>query len=140
MMTAQELKDLASNYGNLAHALVDHRSTYPLSTDAEREAFDSKVGDLLKTQDDLMNQSLEQASIDVGTSVDALQDATKTAAAAVQGADTLTKALSIAAAAVGLGAAILNPTPGTVVGALDTLVQAIQKATAKPAGAAGSGS
>jgi myo-inositol-1-phosphate synthase len=140
MMTAQERKDLSSNYTSMAHSLVDQRKTHPLETDAERIQFDSRLGDLLKAADDLMNQSVEQASIDIGTSVQALQHTTKTAADALSRVDTMAKALAIAAAAIGLGAAILNPTPASVAGALGTLAEAVQKATAKPAAAAGAGS
>jgi hypothetical protein len=52
----------------------------------------------------------------------------------------MVKALAIAGAAIGLGAAILHPTPDSVAGALGTLAEAVQKATAKPAAAAGAGS
>ncbi|MFY9727074.1 MAG: hypothetical protein WB579_18165 [Bryobacteraceae bacterium] len=135
MMTAQEVKDLSSNYRAIADALVDYRTAHPFASDAERDMFNRTVGDIRKTAEDLMNEALQLASVDIGASVEGLKDATTKAAAAVKVVDNITKAFSIAGAAIELGATILHPTPGAVVGALDTLVQSIQKAAAKPAGA-----
>jgi hypothetical protein len=132
-MTAQELKDLAALLQLLAKALVEFRTAHPLTNDEERRDFNTALGNIQKTAEAMMNQALDHATSDIGTSVAALQDETKKAAAAVKNAKTLADALAIAGAAFSLGAALLHPTPSTVVGALDNLGQAIQKAAATPA-------
>ena len=58
-----------------------------------------------------MNEALQLASVDIGASVEGLKDAAAKAAAAVKVVDNITKAFSIAGAAIELGATILHPTP-----------------------------
>ena len=62
-----------------------------------------------------------------------LQNSAHEATHALQVISDVQKAICIAVAAVGLGAAIMNPTPGTIAGSLSTLTQAIQQSAAKPA-------
>lgn len=128
-MTAQEFKAL----GLLFQDLADWLAKYPTEHDLDKDTlhgFEVAFGKVQKSADSLMNQAVEIAITDVGATVQKLQDATKKAAAAVKTVDMLTKGLAIAGALAGLGAAILHPTPGSVIGALDTLGQAVQKAAA----------
>ena len=128
-MTAQEFKAL----GLLFQDLADWLAKYPTEHDLDKDTlhgFEVAFGKVQKSADSLMNQAVEIAITDVGATVQKLQDATKKAAAAVKTVENLTKGLAIAGALAGLGAAILHPTPGSVIGALDTLGQAVQKAAA----------
>ena len=128
-MTPQELKAL----GLLFQDLADWLAKYPTEHDLDKDTlhgFEVAFGKVQKSADSLMNQAVEIAITDVGATVQKLQDATKKAAAAVKTVDMLTKGLAIAGALAGLGAAVLHPTPGSVIGALDTLGQAVQKAAA----------
>jgi hypothetical protein len=128
-MTAQEFKAL----GLLFQDLADWLAKYPTEHDLDKDplhGFEVAFGKVQKSADSLMNQAVEIAITDVGATVQKLQDATKKAAAAVKTVENLTKGLAIAGALAGLGAAVLHPTPGSVIGALDTLGQAVQKAAA----------
>ena len=128
-MTAQEFKAL----GLLFQDLADWLAKYPTEHDLDKDTlhgFEVAFGKVQKSADSLMNQAVEIAITDVGATVQKLQDATKKAAAAVKTVENLTKGLAIAGALAGLGAAVLHPTPGSVIGALDTLGQAVQKAAA----------
>jgi hypothetical protein len=128
-MTAQEFKAL----GLLFQDLADWLAKYPTEHDLDKDTlhgFEVAFGKVQKSADSLMNQAVEIAITDVGATVQKLQDATKKAAAAVKTVDMLTKGLAIVGALAGLGAAVLHPTPGSVIGALDTLGQAVQKAAA----------
>jgi hypothetical protein len=128
-MTPQELKAL----GLLFQDLADWLAKYPTEHDLDKDTlhgFEVAFGKVQKSADSLMNQAVEIAITDVGATVQKLQDATKKAAAAVKTVDMLTKGLAIVGALASLGAAVLHPTPGSVIGALDTLGQAVQKAAA----------
>ena len=128
-MTAQEFKAL----GLLFQDLADWLAKYPTEHDLDKDTlhgFEVAFGKVQKSADSLMNQAVEIAITDVGATVQKLQDATKKAAAAVKTVENLTKGLAIVGALAGLGAAVLHPTPGSVIGALDTLGQAVQKAAA----------
>ena len=134
-MTPQELKALGLLFQDLADWLADYPTKHKLD-DTTLHGFEVAFGKVQKIASSLMNQAVEIAITDVGATVQKLQDATKKAAAAVKTVENLTKGLAIAGALAGLGAAVLHPTPGTVIGALDNLGQAIQKAAATPAAGA----
>jgi hypothetical protein len=88
----------------------------------------------------LENKAVQSALSDIDGDVAALQSATHDATHALQVISDVQTAIGIAVATVGLGAAILNPSPGTIASSLSTLVQSIKSAAAKPdTDAAGSG-
>jgi hypothetical protein len=137
-LAPQDLKDLAHSYLAFAQGMLDWRKLNPLSSQEDRNQFNSEFSQIMQMADSFEHAALVAAIPDVATSVGALQSATQQAQHALTVINDITKVMSIAAAAVGLGAAILNPTPGNVVGGLNELVQAIKKATA-PAGGGGGG-
>ncbi|MGO9096086.1 MAG: hypothetical protein ACLQGV_12755 [Bryobacteraceae bacterium] len=136
-MTPSELKALGLLFQDLADWLADYPTKHKLD-DPTLRGFEVAFGNVQKIASSLMNQAVEIAITDVGATVQKLQDATQQAAAAVKTVENLTKGFAIAGALADLGAAVLHPTPGSVLGALDTLGQAIRKAAAPPAAAPGS--
>jgi hypothetical protein len=128
-MTPQELKALGLLFQDLADWLAEYPTKHKLD-DSTLHGFEVAFGKVQPIASKLTKQAVEIAITDVGASVAKLQDATKKAAAAVKTVANLTKGLAIAGALAGLGAAVLHPTPGSVIGALDTLGQAVQKAAA----------
>jgi hypothetical protein len=134
-MTPQELKVLGLLFQDLADWLADYPTKHKLD-DTTLRGFEVALGKVQPVASALMNQAVSIAMLDAEVTVQKLQDATKQAATAVKTVEKLTKGLAIAGALAGLGAAVLHPTPGAVIGALNTLGQAIQKAAAPPAAGA----
>jgi hypothetical protein len=82
----------------------------------------------------LENQALQTALLDIQSSVTDLQNAAHEAAHALQVVTDVQNVINIAVAAIAVGAAIMKPTPGTLANSIGTLVQAVKQAAAKPAG------
>ena len=139
--SALDLKNLAALFDDVADALWSFRIQNGSSmTQAEKDAFATRYGQLVSYGEQLENKAVQSALADIDGDVAALQNATHNATHALQVISDVQKAIGIGVAAVGLGAAVLNPSPGTIAGSLNTLVQSIQSGAAKPAtGASGSG-
>jgi hypothetical protein len=85
------------------------------------------------------NMSIGELIYLAAHSIGDLQSAAHQAAHALQAISDVQKVIAIAVAAVGMGAAIVDPTPGTVASSVNALVQAIQQSTVKTVGS-GAGS
>jgi len=136
-LAPQDLKDLAHSYLAFAQGMLDWRKLNPLSSEEDRNQFNSEFSQVMQMADSFEHQALQAAILNVESSVGDLQSATHQAQHALAVINDITKVVAIAAGAVGLGAAILNPTPGNVVGALSALVQTIKQATTPADGAGG---
>jgi polygalacturonase len=136
-LTPENLKDLAHSYLALAQGMLDWRTLNPLTSQEDRNQFNSEFSQVMQMADSFEHAALVAAILDVESSVADLQSATQQAQHALTVINDITKVMAIAGAAVGLGAAILNPTPGSVVAGLNGLVQAIKTATAPAAAAPG---
>jgi hypothetical protein len=124
-LTAADLKELAHDFLDVAQALSDYRTAHPISDPLQRNDFNAAFSQIVATADNLENQAVSAALAAITTSAQALKVGVQSAAAAVKKIAEVTSVLKIVTAAVGLGTAILSPTPPGVASALGNLVQAI---------------
>jgi hypothetical protein len=127
-----DLKNLAAAFDDMADALLDFRKQNAANlTQLQKNQLTAQYGQLVSYGEELENEAVNNALIDIDGAVTDLQNAAHDANHALQVISNVQKAIGIAVAAVALGAAILTPTPTTIAASLNTLVQAIQDATAK---------
>ncbi|MGA8027954.1 MAG: hypothetical protein WB992_12500 [Bryobacteraceae bacterium] len=132
--TALDLKNLAALFDDLADAVLKFRQQNADSlTQLQKTQLTIQFGQLVSYGEQLENQALQNALLDIDAAVTDLQKATHDATHALKVISDVQKAIDIAVAAVGLGAAILDPTPGTIACSVNTLVQAIAKPATKSA-------
>jgi len=132
--TALDLKNLAALFDDISDAVLNFRIQNRESlTQLQKIQLTALFGQLDSYGEQLENEALQNALVDIDAAVADLQNAAHDATNALQTISDVQNAISIAVAAVGLGVAIFNPTPGSIAGSLDTLAQAIQLANAKPA-------
>ena len=133
--TALDLKNLAALFDDMADALWNFRiQNASTLTQLQKNQLTAEYGQLVSYGEQIENEAVQNALMDIDAAVVDLQNATHDATHTLQVISDVQKAISIAAAAVGLGAAIMSPTPGTIASALNTLVQAIQPPNARPTG------
>ncbi|MGA3010091.1 MAG: hypothetical protein ABSD72_07495 [Terracidiphilus sp.] len=129
-----DLKNLAAVFDDMADQVLNFRvQNGGALSQAQKNQLTELFGQLDSQGEELENEALKGALVDIDASVVNLQNATHDAKSALKTITNVQNAISIAVAAVGLGAALLNPTPGSIAGSLDTLVQAIKTANTKPA-------
>jgi len=133
-LTAADLKDLAHDYLDVAQALVDYRNRFPISDPTQRKDFNAAFNQIVVTADNLENQAVSAALAGISTSAQSLRVGVQSAAAAVKTIAEVSSVIKVVTAAVGLGTAILNPTPAGVASALSNLVQAIHPEAVGPHG------
>jgi hypothetical protein len=130
-----DLKNLAAVYDDMADQVLNFRvNNGSTLSQTQKNQLTQLFGQLDSQGEQLENEALKGALVDIDAAVVDLQNATHDAKSALKTITTVQNAISIAVAAVGLGTALLNPTPGSIAGSLDTLVQAIKTANTKPAG------
>jgi len=133
--TALDLKNLAAIFDDMADAVLAFRKqNSDTLTPPQKSQLTTLFGELVLAGEQLENQALQTALVDIQSSVTDLQNAAHDATHALQVITDVQNVIAIAVAAVGVGAAILKPTPGTLASSVGTLVQAVKQATAKPAG------
>ena len=133
--TALDLKNLAAIFDDMADAVLAFRKqNSDTLTPEQKNQLTSLFGQLVLAGEQLENQALQTALVDIQSSVTDLQNAAHEATHALQVITDVQNVICIAVAAVGVGAAIMNPTPGTLGNSIGALVQAIKQAGAKPAG------
>lgn len=136
--TALDLKNLAALFDDLAEAVLNFRIQNADSlTQLQKNQLTMQFGQLQSYSEQLENEALQQAMVDVEGSVTDLQNAAHSAIHALEVISDVQKAITIAAAAVGVAFAILTPTPGSIAGSLNTLVQSVSQALAAPAAGGG---
>lgn len=138
--TALDLKNLAAIFDDMADAVLDfRRQNAGTLTQAQKNQLTGLFGQLVSYGEQLENQALQNALVDINGEVTDLQNAAHDATHALQVIDDVQKVINIGVAAVALGVAITDPTPGTIAGSLGNLAQAIKQSAAKTAGSATSG-
>jgi hypothetical protein len=138
--TALDFKNFAALFDDVADSLWSYRVQNPsLLSQTEKDLIAKRYGELVSSGELLENKAVHTALADIDGDVAALQNATHNAKDAMDKISDVQKALGIAVAVVGLGTAILNPTPGTIASSLNTLVQSVQDATKPSAPASGTG-
>jgi hypothetical protein len=136
--TELDLKNLAALFDDMADAVLNFRiQNGNTLTQPQKDQLTAQFGQLVSYGEQLENEALQTALLDVDGAVIDLQNAAHDATHALQVISDVQMAITIAVAAVGLGAAIMNPTPGTIASSVNTLVQAVQSANAKPADGGG---
>jgi hypothetical protein len=137
--TALDLKNLAALFDDMADAVLNFRiQNRNTLTPAQKDRLTKEFGHLISCGEQLENMALQMALVDIDGAVADLQSATHDATHALEVISDVQKAIIITVAAVGLGEAIMKPTPGTVISSFNTLVQAIKQANAKPTGGSSS--
>ena len=138
--TSLDLKNMASILDDVADAVLAFRNQNAGNlTQLQKNQLTAQFGQLVSLGEQLENEALENALVDIDGDVTDLQSATHDATNALQTIKNVQNAISIAVAAVALGAAILNPSPGGIAQSVNTLVQAIQQAKNPPASAGQNG-
>ncbi|MGO9518479.1 MAG: hypothetical protein ACLPND_15685 [Candidatus Korobacteraceae bacterium] len=133
--TALDLKNLAAIFDDMADAVLAFRKqNSDTMTPEQKNQLTELFGQLVLAGEQLENQALQNALLDIQSSVTDLQNAAHEATHALQVITDVQNVICIAVAAVGVGAAIMKPTPGTLANSIGTLVQAVKQAAAKPAG------
>jgi len=123
--TALDLKNTAALFDDLADAALNFRILNRGSlTQLEKKQWTMQFGQLQSYGEQLENEALKNAMVNIEGSVTDLQNAAHDATRALKVMSDVQKAAGIVAAAVGLGFAIFNPTPGAIAGAVSTLVSA----------------
>ena len=131
--TPLDLKNLAAIFDDMADAVWDFRIQNSSSlTQLQKNQLTTEFGQLVSFGEQLENEALQGALVNIDGAVTDLQNAAHDAMHALQVITDVQKVFTIVVAAVGMGAAVLDPTPGTVASSVTTLVQAIQQAAAKP--------
>jgi hypothetical protein len=131
--TALDLKNLAVLFDDMADAVWNFRiQNGNALTLVQKNQLTGQFGELVTYGEELENEALQSALFEIDAAVVDLQNAAHDATHALQVISDVQKVVTIAVAAVGLGAAILDPSPGTVASSVSTLVQAVQQANAKP--------
>ena len=140
--TALDLKNLAALFDHTADAVLNFRiQNRNTLTPLQKERLTVEFGQLVSCGEQLENMALQTGLVEIDGAVADLQSATHDATHALQVTSDVQKAISIAVAMVGMGEALMKPTPGTVASSFNTLVQAINQADTKPAtGTSSSGS
>ncbi len=133
-LSALDWRNLSTLYQNLADTVLDYRvSNSATLTLEQKNALNVAFGELLTSSESFANQALQQATSDIGASVQAIQASTHDAISAIHSITVLKNVLDISVAAIGLATAMLAPTPGTVANALGCLVDAVHDAAQKDA-------
>ena len=140
--TPFDLKNLAALFDHTADAVLNFRiQNRNTLTPLQKERLTVEFGQLVSCGEQLENMALQTGLVEIDGAVADLQSATHDATHALQVTSDVQKAISIAVAMVGMGEALMKPTPGTVASSFNTLVQAINQADTKPAtGTSSSGS
>jgi hypothetical protein len=132
--TSLDLKNLASIFDDMADAVLDFRKQNGNTlTQLQKNVLTAQFGQLVSYGEQLENEALMTALRDIDGAVSDLQNAAHQAAHALQMISDVQKVIAIAVACVGMGAAIMDPTPGTVASSVSTLIQTIQQSAGKTA-------
>jgi hypothetical protein len=135
--TPLDLKNLAALFDDMADAVLNYRRQNGAAlSDAQKRQLTSQFGQLISCAETLEHMAVSGALTGVGTDVKDLQSASHDAIQALATIANVQKAISIAVAAVAVGAAIVAPAPGTIAAALGILVKTVKEAGAPPADAA----
>jgi hypothetical protein len=131
--TPLDLKNLAALFDDMADAVLGYRrQNGPKLSDAQKRQLTSQFGQLISCAETLEHMAVSGALSGVGTDIKDLQSASHDAIQALQTIANVQKAISIAVAAVAVGAAIVAPSPGTIGPALGLLVKAVKDGGAPP--------
>ena len=132
--TPLDLKNLAALFNDMADAVLAYRKQNGATlSDAETLQLTTQFGQLISSAETMEHLAVAGVLPGIATDVKDLQSASHGAIAALKTISDVQKIVTIAIAAVALGAAIAAPTPGTIAAALSVLVQGVTDATAPPA-------
>ncbi len=140
-LSAGDLSNLSHELSTLARALADWGTTNPINDPGQQGRLDAFVARLVEDSDNLENDAVTAALATVQASATDLVSATQQAKHALTVIHDVEKALAIAGAAVGLGAALLGgaPTAAAISAAANGIVQAASQPAVAPASGAGAG-
>ena len=128
-ISALDWRNLSALYQDLADATLAYRIANSKSlTIDQKNSLNLHFGRLLNASESFADEALKQAMSDIDASVESIQTSAHDAIAAIHSVNEVKNVLDITVAAIGLSAAMLSPTPGTIATALDGLVQALGQA------------
>lgn len=130
-MTAADMVQLSKQYGQMADRLQSYLEIHPEISDEEFQQAEVRIGELLKQAETLSTDALDLAMKNAAIAMAQLQTATVQAVDALKHINQVQRVLTIAGAAVQLGVAVMHPTPGSVLGAVQSLVESIRPPSAE---------
>src|SRR5271170_6821199 len=108
--TPLDLKNLAALFDDLADAVLDFRNQNGSTlTQLQKNQLTAQFGQLVSYGEQLENEALQGALVDIDGAVADLQNAAHDATHALEVISDVQKVITIAVAAVGVGAAIMAP-------------------------------
>ena len=125
-LTAAQALELARWFRQIANALGDYRlNNWNALTQAQRQRIDNAEWSLINYSSDLTTEAVGTILDDAEGSLERIQEATNKANKIIQKIQDVKKAIGIATAFVGLGAAIITGNTSAITTALKDLFNAI---------------
>lgn len=114
-LTAQEAFELSRQFRDLANALADRRfSSWNTLTPTQRRDIEDEEWSLINSSSEMISKAVGLALDESETSIDSIKKSVKKAKSAIKKLEKVSHIITVAAAAVGLGAAIVSKDPGAI--------------------------
>jgi len=114
-LTAQEAFDLSKQFRDFAIALGNYRfSNWQRLTPTQRRDIEDEEWSLINSSSDMITKAVGLALEESETSVDSITKSIKKAKTAIKKLEKVSHIITVATAAVGLGAAIVSKDPGAI--------------------------
>ncbi|MEX2492229.1 MAG: hypothetical protein WD425_10760 [Nitrospirales bacterium] len=114
-LTSDEAFDLSKQFRDFAITLGNYRfANWEMLTPTQRRDIEDEEWSLINSSSDMITKAVGLALDESETSVDSINKSIKKAKSAIKKLEKVSHILTVAAAAVGLGAAILSKDPGAI--------------------------
>jgi ribosome maturation protein Sdo1 len=114
-LTAQEAFELSRQFRDLANTLADRRfSSWNTLTPTQRRDIEDEEWSLINSSSEMISKAVGLALDESETSIDSIKKSVKKAKSAIKKLEKVSHIITVAAAAVGLGAAIVSKDPGAI--------------------------
>lgn len=114
-LTSDEAFDLSKQFREFAITLGNYRfANWEMLTPTQRRDIEDEEWSLINSSSDMITKAVGLALDESETSVDSIKKSIKKAKSAIKKLEKVSHILTVAAAAVGLGAAILSKDPGAI--------------------------
>lgn len=114
-LTSDEAFVLSKQFRNFAITLGNYRfANWEMLTPTQRRDIEDEEWSLINSSSDMITKAVGLALDESETSVDSIKKSIKKAKSAIKKLEKVSHILTVAAATVGLGAAILSKDPGAI--------------------------
>ncbi len=114
-LTAQEAFDLSKQFRDLAIALGNHRfANWQTLTPTQRRDIEDEEWSLINASSDMITKAVGLALDESKSSLKLIKKSVRKAKSSIKKLKKVKQIINIAAAAVGLGAAIVSKDPGSI--------------------------